>query len=159
MCQWWQQWFNIQLLKPPFPLSLWGTLLNIIFPFTILIYFQMKCSVTVSSQANNAPELVQYSCKLRDAEEDKTFCTTHKLCVHSCFNQTICTNWVQIHPFPLLLWVNSMSLIISCNTPDVLQWSPDELFSDPGVPFDVSTSTRGQVTEVSRSGNCSTPVS
>ena len=40
--------------------------------FTTLIYFQMRCSMTVSSQANNAPELVQYRCKLRDAEQDKT---------------------------------------------------------------------------------------
>ena len=47
-------------------------LMNMIFAFTILMYFQMRCSVTANSQANNTTELVQYSWKLRDVEQDKT---------------------------------------------------------------------------------------
>ena len=52
-------------------------------PFLYYPDFQMRYSVTVSSQANNAPELVQYSCKLRNAEQDKTslYMYTHNVLV------------------------------------------------------------------------------
>ena len=86
-----------------------------------MTYFQMRCSVTVTSQANNVPELVQYSCKLRDAEQDKMFVPHIHVCgcLHSYFSQTVfinCKQWVQICLFPLLLWGISMSLIFSCTT-------------------------------------------
>ena len=47
-------------------------LMNMIFASIILMYFQMRCSVTANSQANNTTELLQYSWKIRDAKQDKT---------------------------------------------------------------------------------------
>ena len=109
----------------------------------------MKCSVNVISQANNARELVHLcSTAASSGMLNRTRYLYHTyMCVrvHSCFS----------HCFSKLSTVGSIPLLLS-HHPDVL---PDELFSDPWVPLDVSPSTRSEVAEVSRSGNCSTSVS
>ena len=141
----------------------------------------MRCSMTASFQANNAPDLVQYSCKLRDAEQDKTFVPHIHVCVrvHSCFRHSFvnsglkhvhfCSStsfiffappdvlqwWISdevIQWTPVVIWQISKLSTVGSNTsisaapldefylffhyPDVLQWSADEVFSNPRVPFD-----------------------
>ena len=53
----------------------------LIFASTIVMYFQIRCSVTANSQANNTTELVQYSWKLRDVEQDVFVPRIYNLCI------------------------------------------------------------------------------